>query len=181
MAEKHSNSCFPRTSRSNSTVLKSEPLVLLALGERNMSETKPPLDECRTLHIVNPSQVPFGNVEAPEPFVSAEEAARFLSVKRRQILALARKGLAGAYPLGTGTVRRYGYSGSPSSQPPWSGTRQPQRLKNAIRSLPAVFTLKRGNYEFSARSFTQGASQGRRSMDAALPDDSRRWQAAGMP
>jgi hypothetical protein len=42
----------------------------------------------------------------PEPFVSAERAALFLSVKRRQLLALARRGLPGAYPLGTGTQRR---------------------------------------------------------------------------
>ena len=41
-----------------------------------------------------------------EPFVSAEEAARFLSVKRRYLLALARRGLAGAYALGTGTMRK---------------------------------------------------------------------------
>jgi hypothetical protein len=56
---------------------------------------------------VSPSQVTaFANVKAPEPFVSAEEAARFLSVKRRQLLALARRGLAGGYPLGTGSVRK---------------------------------------------------------------------------
>ena len=42
----------------------------------------------------------------PEPFVSAEEAARFLSVKRRYLLALARGGLAGAYAIGTGTMRK---------------------------------------------------------------------------
>jgi len=42
---------------------------------------------------------------APEPFVSADEAARFLSVKRRHVLELARRGLSGAYPLGTGTKR----------------------------------------------------------------------------
>ncbi len=42
----------------------------------------------------------------PEPFVSAEEAARFLSVKRRYLLSLARRGLAGAYALGTGTMRK---------------------------------------------------------------------------
>lgn len=41
-----------------------------------------------------------------EPFVSAEEAAAFLSVKRRYLLALARRGIAGAYPLGTGTKRK---------------------------------------------------------------------------
>jgi hypothetical protein len=43
---------------------------------------------------------------ALEPFVSADEAARFLSVTRRHLLTLARKGLAGAYPLGTGTQRK---------------------------------------------------------------------------
>ena len=71
-----------------------------------MSETKSLLDERRTLHVVNPSQITFDTVKAPEPFVSAEEAARFLSVKRRQLLAMARRGLSGAYPLGTGTVRK---------------------------------------------------------------------------
>jgi hypothetical protein len=43
---------------------------------------------------------------AEEPFVSAEEAAAFLSVKRRYLLALARKGIAGAYALGTGKKRK---------------------------------------------------------------------------
>lgn len=41
----------------------------------------------------------------PEPFVSAESAAQFLSISRRHLLALARKGIAGAYALGTGTKR----------------------------------------------------------------------------
>jgi hypothetical protein len=36
---------------------------------------------------------------APEPFVSAAAAADFLSVSPRYLLALARKGIAGAYPL----------------------------------------------------------------------------------
>ena len=36
---------------------------------------------------------------APEPFVSADEAARFLSIKRRFLLSLARRGIAGAYTL----------------------------------------------------------------------------------
>jgi hypothetical protein len=47
-----------------------------------------------------------GEVMTPEPFVSAEQAAQFLSIKRRYLLALARKGIAGAYALGTGTVRK---------------------------------------------------------------------------
>jgi len=43
---------------------------------------------------------------APERFVSADEAAGFLSISRRYLLALARKGLAGSYALGTGTQRK---------------------------------------------------------------------------
>jgi hypothetical protein len=42
----------------------------------------------------------------PEPFVSADEAAQFLCVKRRYLLELARRGIAGAYPLGTGDKRK---------------------------------------------------------------------------
>ena len=42
----------------------------------------------------------------PEPFVSADEAAQFLCVKRRYLLELARKGIAGAYALGTGSKRK---------------------------------------------------------------------------
>ena len=41
-----------------------------------------------------------------EPFVSADEAAKFLGIKRRFLLALARRGIAGAYALGTGGIRR---------------------------------------------------------------------------
>lgn len=40
-----------------------------------------------------------------EPFVSASDAARFLSVSRRHLLEMARRGLAGAYSMGTGTQR----------------------------------------------------------------------------
>jgi hypothetical protein len=50
----------------------------------------------------------YGN-SAPstlEPFVSADEAAVFLSISRRYLLALARGGLAGAYALGTGAQRK---------------------------------------------------------------------------
>jgi hypothetical protein len=43
---------------------------------------------------------------APEPFVTADEAARFLCVKRRYLLELARRGIVGAYPLGTGSKRK---------------------------------------------------------------------------
>jgi hypothetical protein len=42
----------------------------------------------------------------PEPFVSSDEAAQFLCVKRRYLLELARRGIAGAYPIGTGGRRK---------------------------------------------------------------------------
>ena len=42
----------------------------------------------------------------PEPFVSADEAAQFLCVKRRYLLELARRGIIGGYPLGTGRKRK---------------------------------------------------------------------------
>jgi hypothetical protein len=42
----------------------------------------------------------------PEPFVSAEEAVKFLPVTRRHLLALARNGIAGAYPLDASARRR---------------------------------------------------------------------------
>ena len=42
----------------------------------------------------------------PEPFVSAQEAAKFVGVSRRFLMELARRGLAGAYPIGTGELRR---------------------------------------------------------------------------
>jgi hypothetical protein len=41
-----------------------------------------------------------------EPFVSADEAAQFLCVRRRYLLELARGGIAGAYALGTGGKRK---------------------------------------------------------------------------
>ena len=42
----------------------------------------------------------------PEPFVSTDEAARFLSVKRRYLLTLARRGVGGAYAIGNGRTRK---------------------------------------------------------------------------
>ena len=42
----------------------------------------------------------------PEPFASADEAAQFLCVKRRYLLELARRGISGAYALGTGGKRK---------------------------------------------------------------------------
>jgi hypothetical protein len=39
----------------------------------------------------------------PEPFVDVQQAARFLSIRPRHLLELARKGIIPAYPLGLGS------------------------------------------------------------------------------
>ena len=41
-----------------------------------------------------------------EPFVSAQEAAGFIGISRRFLTELARRGIGGAYPIGTGDVRK---------------------------------------------------------------------------
>lgn len=41
-----------------------------------------------------------------EPFVSADEATRFVSVTRRELLAMARRGVRGAYPLDPARKRK---------------------------------------------------------------------------
>jgi len=43
---------------------------------------------------------------APEPFVSAQEAADFMGISRRFLMDLARRGITGAYPIGTGAMRK---------------------------------------------------------------------------
>jgi hypothetical protein len=47
-----------------------------------------------------------GTVMMPEPFVSAQEAAKFVGISRRFLTELARRGIAGAYPIGTGELRK---------------------------------------------------------------------------
>ena len=47
-----------------------------------------------------------GTVLIPEPFVSAQEAAKFVGISRRFLTELARRGIAGAYPIGTGELRK---------------------------------------------------------------------------
>jgi hypothetical protein len=47
-----------------------------------------------------------GTVVIPEPFVSAQEAAKFVGISRRFLTELARRGIAGAYPIGTGELRK---------------------------------------------------------------------------
>lgn len=46
------------------------------------------------------------NDAALEPFSSAEDTARFLCVSRRHLLVMARRGMRGAYSLGTGSKRK---------------------------------------------------------------------------
>ena len=46
-------------------------------------------------------------LQTPEPFVSADVAAKFLGITRRMLLAMARMGIAGAYPIGTGNVLKH--------------------------------------------------------------------------
>ncbi len=41
-----------------------------------------------------------------EPFVSAQEAAKFIGISRRFLTELARRGIGGAYPIGTGDLRK---------------------------------------------------------------------------
>lgn len=54
----------------------------------------------------SPHSLPESGSLKPEPFVSANAAAEFLGVKRRFLLELARRGIAGAYPLGPGNKRK---------------------------------------------------------------------------
>jgi hypothetical protein len=41
-----------------------------------------------------------------EPFSSAQDTARFLCISRRHLLVMARRGMPGAYSLGTGSTRK---------------------------------------------------------------------------
>jgi len=41
-----------------------------------------------------------------ETFVDANAAAQFFGIKRRFLLDLSRKGIRGAYPVGTGEIRK---------------------------------------------------------------------------
>jgi hypothetical protein len=53
----------------------------------------------------NPREVTV-NPDVPERFVSALEAAKFVGVSRRFLIELARRGIFGAYPIGTGELRK---------------------------------------------------------------------------
>jgi hypothetical protein len=46
------------------------------------------------------------NIWDTEPFVDAQAVAHFLSINRRQVLEMTRRGLIPGHPLGIGTSRR---------------------------------------------------------------------------
>jgi hypothetical protein len=62
------------------------------------------VDALESLHTAT-TKAPANAATAPEPFVDAEEAARFLSLRPRRVLELARKGIIPAHPLGEGLRR----------------------------------------------------------------------------
>ena len=104
-----------------------------------MSETKSLLDERRTLHVVSPSHIASDTVKAPEPFVSAEEAARFLSVKRRQLLAMARRGLVWGVSTRNGDRKEgVGIQAFRNCRRHRAASDSPENAKNAIRFDQAV-------------------------------------------
>ena len=86
-------------------VMKIHPKTLQKLARRGV---------VRGIHVGNRSErrgikaaaVPVvgGIVMTPEPFVSAQEAAKFIGISRRFLTELARRGIAGAYPIGTGAI-----------------------------------------------------------------------------
>jgi excisionase family DNA binding protein len=49
----------------------------------------------------------FPNHSLPEPYVSAQEAALFLSISPKTLTRLAREGAIPAHPLGNGIRRRW--------------------------------------------------------------------------
>src|SRR5258708_29162755 len=94
------------------------PVWTYRASESDMSIITMPLEAAtggETADSAEPFPAPTGVIAAkesrrvlltPEPFVSADEAAQFLCVKRRYLLELARRGIAGAYALGTGSKRK---------------------------------------------------------------------------
>lgn len=70
----------------------------------------------------------------PEPFVSVEKAAEFLNISRRYLLALARRGIAGAYPLEPQARRKTWVFRLSELATAIAGTRDPgpERVERAI-------------------------------------------------
>ena len=65
----------------------------------------PPISQGRERERIAERQIQA--LEAPEPFVDAVRAAEFLSLRRRQVLELARKGRIPSHPLGEGARRTW--------------------------------------------------------------------------
>jgi excisionase family DNA binding protein len=42
----------------------------------------------------------------PEPYITADQVAQYLSITRRQVLEMTRRGTLPGHPLGTGSSRR---------------------------------------------------------------------------
>src|SRR3981081_2397026 len=94
------------------------PVSAYRASDSNMSIITMPLEEAtggERGDRAEPFPAPTGVITAkesrqvlltPEPFASADEAAQFLCVKRRYLLELARRGIAGAYALGHGATRK---------------------------------------------------------------------------
>jgi hypothetical protein len=77
--------------------------------------------------------------EKPEPFVDVDAVAAFLCVERRQVLAMTRKGIIPAHPLGTGEHRKvWRYKISEVDATVVSGTRKGGALaqKPLQRTMP---------------------------------------------
>ena len=103
-----------------------------------------------------------------EPFVSADEAASFLAIKRRYLLALARNGIAGAYALGTGTVRKVWVFRLSELAAAIAGKKLIPKCGNCAILHLAVPAQKR-KHGLSARKFESSETQGRSHLGAPLP------------
>jgi hypothetical protein len=118
---------------------------------RDIGKSNYPAPQKASVHVCNCR----GNAQSPqkqnpmatelEPFVSTEEAAHFLGIRRRELLALARRGIAGAYPLGTGAQRHIWVFRLSELASAITARNSPiQKPPESVTIRKAVFTLKRG-------------------------------------
>jgi hypothetical protein len=104
----------------------------------------------------------------PEPFVSADEAAQILCVKRRYLLELARRGMPEPMRSAQGANAESGCFDSRNSPSRSYGMRlRFQNLQNRVRSGLAVPAEKR-SYVLSAKITQESETQGRRNLGAAV-------------
>ena len=90
----------------------------------------------------------------PEPFVSAEVVAEFLSITRRQVLEMARKGELPARPLRTGHRKTWRFRLSEVSEVIGCGTWKPM-------SVSLLKNVQEQNSSF-ATTITAGSPRSRR-------------------